>query len=141
MQRHIYHSAGHHPSALSFRGRSSFPDVEEGESNDTNKYDCLEKRKNGIPQRQVAQNNDRGDYEIEDNRSYKGDAALAAIDEDDPRQKQADDEKDGEPVDLADGVCKGRVEVDQEDHDGKDGIDHLLKDGSPPCCSLLSVIS
>lgn len=112
-------------------GRSPFPDIEDGKSNDTNKHDCLEEGDNGISQCQVAQNNDRGDYEIEDNRSYKGDAALAAIDEDDARQEQADDDKDREPEDLVDGGCTGRIEIDQEDHDGKDGVGHLLDNGSP----------
>ncbi len=54
---------------------------------------------------------------------------LAAIGEDDARQEQGDDDKDGEPEDLVDGACKGRVEVDQEDRDEKGGI-------NPPLLSI-----
>ncbi len=89
----------------------------------------------------MAQKDDPGSQKVEDNRSCKGDAALAAIGEDDPCQEQTDDDKDGEPEDLVDGIRMGRVEIDQEDHDGKDGVGHLLDDDSSPCCSLLSVIS
>ena len=121
----------HRLSVRSLRCASSFPDVEEGKRNDTNKRDCLEEGDNGIPQCQIAQKNDHGYYEVEDNRSREGDAALPTIDEDDPCQEQADDDKDGEPEDLVDGVCTGRIEIDQEDHDGKDGVGHLLDNDSP----------
>ena len=93
-----------------------------------------------MPQYQVAQKNDPSCSEVEDNSSCEGDAALPTIDEDDARQEQADDEKDREPEDLVDGICKGRVEVDQEDRDEKGGIDHLLDDTSSPCCLPFSVI-
>ena len=112
-------------------GRSPFPDIEDGKSNDTYKHDCLEVGKNGMSQCQVAQENDHGCSEVEDSRSRKGDAALAAIGEDDPREKQGDEEKDRNSEDLVDGVCKGRVEVDQEDRDKKDGIGHFLDNDSP----------
>ena len=130
-----------HPSVLSLRCASPFPDVKNGKSNDADKRDCLEEGDYRIPQCQVAQNKDRGCYEVEDNRSCKGDAALAAVGEDNPRQEQADEDKDGEPVDLADGVCKGRVEIDQEDRDDKEGIDNFLNDGSSLLRLLLSLFS
>ena len=84
-----------------------------------------------MSQCQVAQENDHGCSEVEDSRSRKGDAALAAIGEDDPREKQGDEEKDRYPEDLIDGICTGCIVIDQEDHDGKDGIGHLLDYDSP----------
>lgn len=121
------------PSIRSLRCASPFPDIVDGKSNDTNKRDPPEKGKDGMPQCQVAQENDPGCSEVEDNSLRESDAALAAIGEDDARQEQGDDEKDREPEDLVDGICKGRVEVDQEDRDEKGGIDHLLDDASSPC--------
>ena len=93
-----------------------------------------------MSQCQVAQENDHGCSEVEDSRSRKGDAALAAVGEDDARQEQGDEEKDRDPEDLVDGVCQGCVEVDQEDRDEKGGVGHLLNDASSPCCLLFSML-
>src|SRR5690554_6386936 len=126
----------HQPSIRSLRCATSFPDIEDGKSNDTNKRDCLEEGANGVPQYQVSQKDDPSCSEVEDGRSCEGDVALPTIDEDDARQKQAEDDKDREPEYLVDGVCKGRIAIDQEDRDKKGGVGHLLNDASSPCCLL-----
>lgn len=117
-----------------------FPDVEDGKRDGADEYDPLESGNDRIPQCQTAQKDNPGSQEVEDNRSCEGDAVLAAVGEDDPRQKHADDEKDGEPEDLVDGVRTGCIEVDQKDRDGKDTVGHLIGKGSSPFRPLLSLL-
>lgn len=129
------------PSVLSFQGASPFPDEEDGKKNDPYKRDCLEEGDHGIAQCKVAQKEEPGCDEVEDSRSCDSDAALATIGEDNAYQEQDDDETDREPIDLVDGICQGRVEIDQEDRGSKDGIDHLFGDNSSLPRFLLSVFS